>query len=245
MSGLNVLVVDDEQPARAELSRLLDADALVDAVAVTDSGSDALRLLDQVDVDAVFMEFVRGDLSGADLVRLLARFTAPPAIVFVTRCERPVSSVSGTAAIDHLHKPVGRHLVTRAVRRVVAARKRLSTDVTIPVELAGVTRFVQRSEVRYVASQGDYARIHTADESHLLRVPLRTLHEQWRAAGFVRIHRSCLVSLRWVREVRRDGPRCAVVVGDTELPVSRRHTSELRGLSLPAHQLQPAQEIAG
>ncbi|MGE5830825.1 MAG: LytR/AlgR family response regulator transcription factor, partial [Micromonosporaceae bacterium] len=82
----------------------------------------------------------------------------------------------------------------------------------------------------YVEAQGDYARLHTAEGNHLVRVPLTSLEEEWRDAGFVRIHRSLLVSLAHVEEVRMDAGRCTVVVGGQPLAVSRRHTRELRDL---------------
>ena len=98
----------------------------------------------------------------------------------------------------------------------------------IPVELAGRTTMLPRSEVRWVEAQGDYARLHTADASHLIRVPLSVLAERWADAGFVRIHRSYLVALRGVHELRLTGSGYVVRVGDRELPVSRRHTRELK-----------------
>jgi DNA-binding LytR/AlgR family response regulator len=101
-------------------------------------------------------------------------------------------------------------------------------DELIPVELAGVTRFVRRSHVRFVEAQGDYARLHTAAESHLLRTPLSALEERWADAGFVRIHRSTLVALAHVDEVRLSDGHCSVRLGPDVLPVSRRHTRELR-----------------
>ena len=61
-----------------------------------------------------------------------------------------------------------------------------------------------------------------------MRIPLSTLEERWAAAGFVRIHRSTLVSLPHVKEVRMEHGRCSVVLDDAELQVSRRHTRELR-----------------
>ena len=63
-------------------------------------------------------------------------------------------------------------------------------------------------------------------------MPLTTLEEEWADAGFVRIHRSLLVALGHVREVRMEGGRCTVVVGEraVELGVSRRHTRSLREL---------------
>jgi DNA-binding LytR/AlgR family response regulator len=61
-----------------------------------------------------------------------------------------------------------------------------------------------------------------------VRTPLSALEEQWAEAGFVRIHRSLLVALGHVDEVRVEGSRCSVVVGGQVLAVSRRHTPQLR-----------------
>ncbi|GGK72572.1 LytR/AlgR family response regulator transcription factor [Ornithinimicrobium pekingense] len=100
----------------------------------------------------------------------------------------------------------------------------------IPVELGGVTRFVQRSAVRYVQAQGDYVRLFTATGSHLLRTPMAALEERWSDAGFVRIHRSTLVSLAHVAEVRQGHGKLSLVLAPdgTELPVARRHVREVR-----------------
>jgi hypothetical protein len=106
-------------------------------------------------------------------------------------------------------------------------------DEVIPVELAGVVRFVSRSEVRYVAARGDYARLFTAEGSHLVRVALTSLADRWSNAGFVRVHRSHLVSLRHIVEIRSDHGRLSVqVTGGTIIPVSRRHARQLRDLLL-------------
>ncbi|WP_342447075.1 LytTR family DNA-binding domain-containing protein [Ornithinimicrobium sp. CNJ-824] len=93
-----------------------------------------------------------------------------------------------------------------------------------------MTRFVLRSTIRYVQAQGDYARLFTATGSHLVRVPLSTLEERWTDAGFVRIHRSTLVSLAHVAEVRQSQGRVSLVLAPdgTELQVARRHTRDVR-----------------
>ena len=95
-----------------------------------------------------------------------------------------------------------------------------------------MTRFIQRSQIRFALAHGDYARLHTDSGSHLVRIPLSVLEDNWREAGFVRIHRSTLVALPHVTEVRMDRGRCSVVVGTVELQVSRRHTKELRDILL-------------
>jgi DNA-binding LytR/AlgR family response regulator len=88
---------------------------------------------------------------------------------------------------------------------------------------------VARSEVEWVESAGDYIRLHTVEgASHLVRLPMAALEEQWSSHGFARIHRSYLVSLRCVRELRADGGQTVVRIGTHDLPVSRRHLRELR-----------------
>ncbi|HET6356238.1 LytTR family DNA-binding domain-containing protein [Streptomyces sp.] len=100
----------------------------------------------------------------------------------------------------------------------------------IPVELGGITRFVPIDDIAYVEAQGDYARLHTEDGSHLVRIPLSTLEERWASRGFVRIHRSHLVALARIDELRLDAGATTVRVGDAELAVSRRHARQLRDL---------------
>ncbi|MCX4524771.1 MULTISPECIES: LytTR family DNA-binding domain-containing protein [unclassified Streptomyces] len=100
----------------------------------------------------------------------------------------------------------------------------------IAVELGGVTRFVAIADIAYVEAQGDYARLHTDEGSHLVRIPLSTLEQRWAARGFVRIHRRHLVALGRIDELRLDAGTTSVRVGAAELQVSRRHARELRDL---------------
>ncbi|MEU9376837.1 LytTR family DNA-binding domain-containing protein [Streptomyces sp. NPDC048255] len=104
------------------------------------------------------------------------------------------------------------------------------TQDQIAVELGGVTRFVAIADIAYVEAQGDYARLHTDEGSHLVRIPLSTLEERWAARGFVRIHRRHLVALGRIDELRLDAGTTTVRVGSAELQVSRRHARELRDL---------------
>ena len=230
---LTVLVVDDERPALEELRWLLERDERIETVLTCDSATDALRLLQERGVDAVFLDIRMPGLTGVDLARVLSRFKQPPPVVFVTAHDDHAVDAFELGAVDYVLKPVRDDRLSEAVRRVVGARTGggpAPTDDDIAVELGGVTRFVARSSVGYVEAQGDYARLHTPSGSHLVRVPLTTLEEAWKDAGFVRIHRSLLVALQHVKEVRMDGGRCTVVVHGTQLGVSRRHTRELRDL---------------
>jgi DNA-binding LytR/AlgR family response regulator len=235
--GLRALLVDDEAPALSELSYLLRRDDRIGQIRTASSGADALRALDAAPVDVVFCDIKMPGLDGMDLARVLARFAHRPQVVFVTAYDAHAVDAFEVRATDYVMKPVRAERLAEAVRRVLTARTDagdrdapadIAEDETIPVDLGGVTTFLQRSEVRYAQAHGDYARLHTADSSHLVRISLTTLEERWGQAGFVRIHRSTLVALPHVTAVRMAHGRCTVQLGTTELQVSRRHTRELR-----------------
>jgi DNA-binding LytR/AlgR family response regulator len=232
---LEVLAVDDEPPALDELAYLLRADPRVARVHTAADATEALRVLRDTDIDAVFLDIRMPGLDGMELARVLHRFARPPAIVFVTAYDDGAVDAFDLGVTDYVRKPVRGDRLAESLRRVAGSRPAAAQPVTpteddpvIPVELAGTTRMLPRSAVRWVEAQGDYARLHTADGSHLIRVPLATLAERWSDAGFVRIHRSYLVQLRLIAELRMANSGYVVVVDGLELPVSRRHTRELK-----------------
>lgn len=239
MNGLRVLAVDDEPPALDELAYLLGSDPRIGGVGTAKDGADALRHVDRAlsegrPIDAVFLDIKMPGLDGVELGRLLARFARPPQIVYVTGYEEYAVDAFEIRATDYLLKPIRPERMAEAIRRVAlsAGGDPAGEPVaeTVPVELAGVTRFVAVVDVWHVEAWGDYARLHTATGSHLVRIPLTSLEQRWRSAGFVRVHRSHLVALRHIEELRLESGRCTVFVKGVELPVSRRHTRELRDL---------------
>ena len=237
--GLRLLAVDDEPPALDELSWLLRADPRVAHVHGAADAVSALRVLEDGAVDGVFLDIRMPGLTGLELARLLGRFATPPPVVFVTAHDDAAVEAFSLRAVDYLLKPVREARLAEAVGRIVAARTTVAPapaapdDETIAVELGGVTRFLQVSDVRWVEAQGDYARLHTASGSHLVRVPLASLEERWSAAGFVRVHRSYLVSAAHISELRVEpGGGHSVRVGSgpdaAVLPVSRRLSRDLK-----------------
>ena len=234
MTGLTVLAVDDEPPALDELAFLLRADPRVAQVRTAPDAVTALRELESAPVDAVFLDIRMPGLSGLDLARVLARFATAPAVVFVTAHEGAAVDAFALRAVDYLLKPVRSDRLSDALGRITpAAQVPEQDDDTIPVELGGVTRFIPITDVRFVEAQGDYARLHTATGSHLVRIAMATLEQRWAARGFVRVHRSFLVATAHITELRVEtGGGHAVRVGPgregVTIPVSRRHTRELK-----------------
>ncbi|MGH3372800.1 MAG: LytR/AlgR family response regulator transcription factor, partial [Nocardioidaceae bacterium] len=199
---LRALVVDDEEPALAELVYLLSSDERIGEIRTASNGPDALKILQAAGTDVVFCDIKMPGLDGIDLARVLSRFATRPQIVFVTAYDEHAVAAFDLDATDYVMKPVRSERLSEAVRRVVTAATGVvpggpgaggpvgspgatagaddGEDEVIPVELAGVTRFIPRSTVRYVEAQGDYARLHTGEgTSHLVRIPLSQLEDRW------------------------------------------------------------------
>ncbi|GGU57871.1 LytR/AlgR family response regulator transcription factor [Streptomyces lavendofoliae] len=240
---VRVLAVDDEKPALEELLYLLRADPRVRSAEGATDATEALRRIGRAleagpdgedAIDVVFLDIHMAGLTGLDIARLIAGFARPPLIVFVTAHEGFALQAFDLKAVDYVLKPVRRERLAEAVRRVrelaEPALAPTAAPEQIPVELGGVTRFVAVDDIAYVEAQGDYARLHTDNGSHLVRIPLSTLEERWAARGFVRIHRSHLVALRRIDELRLDAGTTTVRVGSAELAVSRRHARQVRDL---------------
>jgi DNA-binding LytR/AlgR family response regulator len=255
--GLRVLVVDDEAPARADLEFLLQDHPSVSIVDVAADATEALRRLQADHYDGVFLDIRMPGLDGLELGRVLRRFSDPPVVIFVTAYESHAVEAFEARARGYLLKPVSSDRLADAVALISDARRLReassigtgaanTTDATdaafgeapsagndlptVPVESGGRTSMVERSDVCWIEANGDYVRLHTVQgSSHLVRLPLALFEERWADHGFVRIHRSHLVALRHVAEVRTGAAGGAIVrVDGQDLTVSRRHTAELK-----------------
>jgi DNA-binding LytR/AlgR family response regulator len=233
MGGLSVLAVDDEAPALDELTFLLENSAMVASVRSVKSATDALHHMHNERYDVVLLDIAMPGLDGLELARVLARFAHPPAVVFVTAHEEHALEAFEVGGLDYLLKPVTHERLVTTLRRVLAR----STDdgppadalETIPVEIGSLTRILARDDVSWVESAGDYVRLHLrGGGKHLVRLPISLLEEKWSDFGFARIHRSYLVALRDIHELRTSEGHMIIGVDDFDLPVSRRHAKELR-----------------
>lgn len=222
---IDVLVADDEKPARDELAHLLRRDARIGDIVLASSGAQALRLLTERAVSIAFLDIHMPGLNGMELARALGALAEPPAVVFVTADDARAVDAFDLRAADYLLKPVRTDRLRRAIDRVVelGGAATPQDDEVLTVTVGSSVRFVQRSDVRWVHAQGDYSRLHTVDgTSHLVRIPISELEQRWTDAGFVRVHRSYLVAVAAIDEARLSGGEPSVSVGAVELPVSRR-----------------------
>lgn len=255
---LRVLAVDDEPPALEDLVHLLREDPRISRVDGVTDATKALRFVHhaldtQEPLDALFLDLRMPGLNGLDLARVLTRFAEPPAIVFVTAYDNHAVEAFELNAVDYLLKPARPERVSAAIDKIVRGIQTAGTgdpteqrppdvataageveladgDDAIPVELGGVVRFVRLADVHYAEAHGDYTRLYTPAGGYLIRTPISALEKRWTPVGFVRIHRSHLVAMRHVEEVRLNGGAMTVQVSGQQLSVSRRHASHVRDL---------------
>lgn len=246
---LRVMVVDDELAARKYLANLLGRNTSVSLIDTADDSVEALRVLHQQPIDVVFLDVRMPGLDGMELARVLNRFERPPLIVFVTAYEDHAVDAFGVHAFDYLLKPVEperldatidrlqQHIRRDVTERDVVASKpvasvgQVGAASTVAVDQGGRTVMIDRSTVVYVEAAKDYSRLRTTDGAYLMRMPISTLEAAWAEHGWIRVHRSFLVPLSAICELRQDATKGWLVrLGRVELPVSRRHLGTVRDL---------------
>jgi two-component system LytT family response regulator len=237
---VRVLVVDDEAAARRRLVRLLRRQPDVTHVETAGTGPDAIAVIKARRPDLLFLDV---QMPGTDGFGVLAALTPEqtPATVFVTAFDEHAVRAFQVNAVDFLLKPFDDERFRATLDRV-RARGQAGADLAavvralkmpqpdrLAIKVDGRILVHDVSSIVWIEAEGKYVRVHLASASHLIRQPIGALEERFRAAGFVRTHRSVLVNLRFVRELHEmfNGEYEVLLATGGRLPVSRRMRPEL------------------
>jgi two-component system, LytTR family, response regulator len=249
---LRVVVVDDEDLPRQRIVDLVRRTPDLELVGEADDGANALDRIEELRPDLVFLDIQLPELDGFELVAALGK-SRLPAIVFVTAYDEYAVRAFEVDAIDYLLKPVRPERFTEAVQRVRArasgARDNSSLDASIRslasravADRGYPTRFVARrgskhyfvrvADVDWIDADGNYARLHTASRSHLIRETMKSIASRLDPARFVRIHRSAIVAVDAIEtiEARDQGEYVVTVRGGVKLVSSRGYSANVRSL---------------
>jgi two-component system LytT family response regulator len=240
---LRVVVADDEAPARALLkshvARRPDL-RLVDEVC---SGSTVVAAIERLSPDLVLLDIEMPDLNGFDaLAELRARGRSLPHVIFVTAFDRYAVRAFDVNAVDYLLKPVSRarfdqavdrarHVLATIARLHAPARQLLEDLWSLPptrilVRDRGRIVPVSIKSIEWLEAEGDYVRVHTNGRTHLVERTISDFERILTPLGFARIHRSTIVNLDVVRELRAEGSaRYQVVLKDGQTLVASRSYS--------------------
>jgi len=173
------------------------------------------------------------EYDGFDILEMLGA-EVPPSVIFVTAYDEYALKAFEAGALDYLLKPFSNARFARALQRAgerVAARKGLTARMDrIAVKTAGRVMFLNVSEIDWIEAADYYVSLHVGRKTHLLRRSMTELESDLDPARFCRIHRSTIVNLERVRELRFDGDgEYEIVLEDaTKLRLSRRYRKDLQ-----------------
>jgi two-component system LytT family response regulator len=249
---IRALIADDEALSRRLVHQLLERHADVVIVAECADGEEAREAILRHEPDVVFLDIRMPLESGLDVARS-RNARSGPLVVFVTAYDRFALPAFETDPSDYLTKPLTEDRFDAALERV---RGRLRDreharryEETVAVDRAAEPRYLPHlvsrvgtrdiiiplDSVEYIEADDVYAAVIASGRRHLVRTPLDTLERALDPAVFVRIHRSYIVRLDRVTEIRRDkksGPEL-VLEGGVALPVSRRRRGIIDTLLKP------------
>jgi len=244
--SLRVLIADDEVPARRKVRSYLAGKSEVTIVGEAANGLEAVDSIQRLQPDLVFLDIQMPGMNGFEVIDAVGVETMP-AIVLITAFDKYALDAFDVEAIDYLLKPVREDRFKRALKRAMDQigsqdrdRNRLSrlldhVQPPSPYLQRLVVRdserlfFVPTSQITRISAEGNYVRVHTADTTHLIRETISRLETRLNPEQFVRVHRSEIINIDSIKEIRTwfHGDCIVVLNNGEECPLSRRYKSRL------------------
>jgi len=240
---MRVIVVDDEELARALLRELLAGHPDVEIVAECGNGFEAVKAVTEKKPDLLLLDVQMPKLDGFDVLELVG--TDVP-VIFTTAYDQYAIKAFQVHAVDYLLKPFGAERLAEALAR---ARSRVAARETLPAKAlvsdaraarAPIERILIRdkadvhvipvAKIDYIESQDDYVSLKVGDRQLLKEQTLSELEQQLDPGRFVRIHRRYLLNVSRLARIEQSvtDSRVAVLQDGSELPISRSGYAKLR-----------------
>ena len=238
------VLADDEVLARQKLRQLLRDEPEIEIVGECASASETVELVRLTKPALLFLDIRMPGMDGFDVVGAIQSEDLPmPAVVFTTAYDQYALRAFEIHAVDYLLKPFTAERLNSAIQRV---RERLASDDIVArangkdrdssaytnrivFKSRGRILFLPVSEIRWVGAEENYVRLCTERETHLLRETMAHLEERLDPHQFMRVHRSFIVNLQYVKEVRteHDGESSVIMLDGQRVAMSRSYKSRI------------------
>jgi two-component system response regulator AlgR len=236
-----LLIVDDEAPARERLERLVGELPEWRSIGSCAGGAEAIRRVEQDHPAVVLLDIRMPVMSGLEVARHLSRLEQPPAVIFTTAYDEYALEAFDSRAVGYLLKPVRLERLESALSHAAKLTDALLADLNtgmrgaqrrrhIAARTRDELRLIPLDEIRYFQAEQKYVSVHHAGGEDLIEDSLKQLEEEFPDI-FVRIHRSILVAVGAIEALEKDaagGYHVRLRGEGSELAVSRRQVSELK-----------------
>ena len=247
---IHAVIADDEVLARQKLRQLLRAEPEIEVVGETATASETIDLVRAVNPVMLFLDIRMPGMDAFEIVRELSADPAfeMPLIIFTTAYDQYALKAFDIRAMDYLLKPFTADRLHLAIERVCQHLQALKQDARsgaagsvdggspyshrIVFKSRGRILFLPVTSIRWIAAEENYVRICTDSETHLLRETMARLEEKLDPQMFLRVHRSAIVNLQYVKEVRTesDGEAAVVLLNGQKVGMSRSYRSRINEL---------------
>lgn len=257
---LRTLIVDDELLARKKIRAFLQEHPEFQVVGECADGERAVAEIRRHKPDLIFLDVQMPGRNGFEVLEGLDD-ECVPAIIFVTAFDKYAVRAFEVRALDYLLKPFNKARFAEALNRFHERGARLSgaerkeelkavlheiqresrESERIVVKSGSRSIFLRKGSIEWAEAQGDYVKLHIGKESHLLRETMNALSDRLDPGRFVRIHRSRIVNVDYIREIRPLwGGDCTVLMRDgAELTMSRTYRASFQSAVYGQRSLAP------
>jgi two-component system LytT family response regulator len=244
LPDIRTVIAESELFARRQLRALLEQEAGVELIAECSSGLQTIDAIRDYRPDLLVMESQLPDMDGLAVLRRISPGPAP-VVIFTSQRNHDAFRAFEARALDYLLKPFDAERIHIALQRVRAEMlKPKSADfASLPAETgthkdrrrlvvrtAGRVLVLETSEVDWVEAAGNYVRLHAGPRTHLLREGIGRITARLDPAQFVRIHRSIIVNIDRIKELRpcNSGEYMVLLKDGRELSCSRSYRNQLQ-----------------
>ncbi len=254
---IKTIVIDQDSATRSQIEEILERQSAFEIMAAVGTGAEGLTAIHAVHPDLIILDIVLPDMSGFDVLHKISP-AIHPQYVFLSATENHAIKAFEYFAFDYLLKPFtderlqltiikireqmyqrrNEHLHEKlnALFRYINPSKPVEREAKtnghsklLPVKMSGRIYFIHPDTIEYVEAAGYYIEVFANGKKHLIRQSLTQLDEILDGHRFLRIHRSVIINLNFMKEIIRDGANDFSVrmANDTTFKISRSYKSDV------------------
>jgi two-component system LytT family response regulator len=239
---LTCIIIDDEKLARDLLLEFLEPIDTIEVIEQCSKGSDAVKKIDTLEPDLIFLDV---QMPGMDGFEVLEKIEHKPYVIFTTAYDQYALKAFDKNAVDYLLKPLDEERFGLAIKRALDRVKHEKSNIE---ELLSIKQkdenysthlFVQKSEkllnipvgdIMQLEASGDYTVLTTRNDQYLSSSGIGKLEEKLDPEVFIRIHRSTIINLNFLKEIEKhfNGGLIVKMQNGKTFPVSRTYAKIIR-----------------